>query len=157
MKARTMLLSAVSIGLLMAFSAQSARAEIQVGQGMAGISLGDSKGKVRAALGKPFRTVGETWFFGKPCLCTARFKKAKAASLDTLAKTERTSAGIGPGSSFEETLAAYPEAACYHPKVYGPTSQLCVLRSAFKGRNVKTVFAFFEKDLGVRDVEIRWR
>jgi hypothetical protein len=156
MKARTLLLSAVSIGLLVGSYAQPAQAQIEVGQGMAGVSLGDSKGKVRAALGKPFRAVGETWFFGKPCLCTARFKKAKAASLDTLSKTERTSAGIGPGSSFEETTAAYPEAVCYHPKVYGPTSEYCVLRSTFKSRNVKTVFAFFEKDLGVRDVEIRW-
>lgn len=156
-KARALLFSAVLIGLLMSSYAQAAQAQIEIGRGLGGVSLGDSKGKVRAALGKPLRTVGESWFFGKPCLCTASFRKAKVASLDTLSKTERTGEGIGPGSSFAQTTAAYPEVGCYHPKVYGPTSRLCVLKSSFKGREVKTIFAFFEKDLPMRDVEIRWR
>src|SRR6188472_1313049 len=103
----------------------------------------------------PSRPAGATWFFSKPCLCSTTFRSAKVASIDTFSKSERTSEGVGPGSTFEQTTSAYPEANCYHPKIYGPASQLCIVQSSYKGRAAKTIFAFFEKDLPMRDVEIR--
>lgn len=139
---------------LFTFTAK-AGAEIVVGQGAAGVNLGDSKQQVLSTLGKPFRSEPTFVIFPKPCLCTVSFKNHKAASIDVLSKSQRTDQGVGPGTSYEKTTAAYPEAHCYHPSIYGETSRLCVLRSEYKGRSVKTVFAFFEQDLGVRDVEIR--
>ena len=41
-------------------------------------------------------------------------------------------------------MAAYPEAKCFHPEVFGETSQKCVLQSA-NGR--RTIFNFSEEDL----------
>jgi hypothetical protein len=128
-----------------------------VGEGVAGVRLGDSKQRVLSTLGKPFRSEPTFLVFPKPCLCTVDFKDHGVTSIDVLSKSQRTDRGVGPGTSYEKTTAAYPEAHCYHPSIYGETSRLCVLRSEYKGRSVKTVFAFFEQDLGVRDVEVRWR
>jgi hypothetical protein len=143
-----------AILMVMAFTA-TADAAIVVGQGADGIDLGASKTSVLESHGKPFRTQGSTLFYGKPCLCVIVFGNTGARSIDILSKAQHTDKGIGVGSSYEATVAAYPEANCYHPPVYGETSRYCVIKSRFKGRLAKTVFAFFDKDLGVRDVEVR--
>lgn len=158
-RARAVLALGVLAGLVAlmptAASAQ-APAGIVVGQGVAGINLGQSKQEVRQTLGDPFRREPTFWAFDKPCLCTVNFRHNSVSAIDTSSKSLRTDRGIGVGTSFEKTTEAYPEAKCYHPGVYGDTSQFCVVRSTYKGQAVKTTFAFFEKDLGVRDIEIRF-
>jgi hypothetical protein len=151
---------AALLGLLVIALVQlpaQAQAKIVVGQGALGIHLGDSEGRVRSTLGQPFRTEPTFWAYTKPCLCTVNFKRGDVTAIDTLSKSQRTSKGIGPGSSYDKTVAAYPEANCYHPDVYGDNSRFCVVPSTYKGRTVETIFAFFEQDLPLRDVEIRWR
>lgn len=159
---RKLLVGLLALGLALTFGlarfCASAEAEIVVGQSIAGVQLGESESQVRATLGKPFRVEPEFSVFPKPCLCTVSFKRHRATAIDAFSKSQRTEKGITVGSSFEETTEAYPEARCHHPKVYGKTSQYCVLLSTdSKGRIVKTTFAFFEKALGVRDIEIRLR
>ena len=142
--------------LTLALFTTSAEARIVVGQGAAGVHLGDSKSRVINLLGKPLRSEPTFLVFEKPCLCSVNFKRAQVSAIDVFSKSQRTSKGIGVGTSYEETTAAYPEANCYHPAVYGKTSRYCVIKSQYKGRVVKTVFAFFEQDLGVRDIEVRF-
>lgn len=129
---------------------------IVVGEGAVGVHLGDSKRQVLGLLGKPVRVEPTFLVFPKPCLCLVEFKGNKTTSIDVFSKSQQTDRGVGVGTSYEKTVAAYPEARCYHPAVYGETSRYCVLKSKYKGRSVETVFAFFEQDLGVRDVEIRF-
>lgn len=131
-----------------------AEASIVLGQGAAGIHLGDSKSYVLKTLGEPFRTEPTFLVFEKPCLCSVDLKHGQVSAIDVVGKGQRTSKGVGVGTSYGKTVAAYPEARCYHPPVYGEDSRYCVLKSKYKGRAVKTVFAFFEKDLGVRDIEV---
>lgn len=133
-----------------------AKASIVIGEGAAGVHLGDSKSRVINLLGKPFRSEPTFLVFEKPCLCSVDFKHGQVSAIDVVGKGQRTSKGVGVGSSYEKTVAAYPAAICYHPPVYGETSRYCVLKAKYKGRSVKTVFAFFEKDLGVRDIEVRF-
>jgi hypothetical protein len=144
--------------LVLSLSASAAGATpkpgILVGQGAAGVSLGDSKQKVKQVLGEPFRTSGASSFYAKPCLCTLTFKGGTVQRIDTLSKSQRTDKGVGPGSSYGETLSAYPEAKCSHRDLYGDTSRFCTLLSEAHGQRVKTVFVFFEEDLPMRDVEI---
>lgn len=142
------------IGLLvLAVGAPAAHASIVLGKGAAGIELGDLKGKVTSILGQPFRKTPGSWVYAKPCLCTIEWQGRLVRSLDTLSKSQHTDKGIGPGSSLEATMTAYPEANCFHPQVFGKTSRKCVVASP---DGAKTAFVFFEEDLPVRDVEI-WR
>jgi hypothetical protein len=137
--------------------AQAAQAQIVVGQGVADIQLGDSQSHVRTELGEPLRSEPTFWTYGKPCLCVVSFKRDVVRAIDVLSKSQRTDKGIGPGVSYEKTIAAYPEANCYHPDVFGETSRYCVVESSYKGRAVKTIFSFFEQDLPMRSIEISWR
>jgi hypothetical protein len=136
-----------------------AGAAIVLGEGAAGIHLGDSESFVLKRFGKPYRSEpGFIVYLKKPCLCSLGLRHNRVDSIDVVGKQSQwTSKGVGVGTSYEKTVAAYPEAKCYHPPVYGETSRYCVLESKYKGRAVKTVFAFFEKDLGVRDIEIRFQ
>lgn len=135
---------------------EKAKAGIIVGQGAVGVSLGNSKQQVLNTLGKPFRTEPTFLAFPKPCLCTVDIKRSRVSAIDVFAKSQQTDRGVSVGTSYEKTTAAYPEAKCYHPAVYGETSRYCVIKSQYKGRSVKTTFAFFEKNLGVRDIEVRF-
>jgi hypothetical protein len=142
------------IGLLvLAVGAPAAQASIVLGKGAAGIQLGDSKDKVTSILGQPFRKASDSWVYAKPCLCTVEWQGRLVHSIDTLSKSQRTDKGIGVGSSLKATVVAYPEARCYHPKVFSATSRKCVISSP---NGAKTAFVFFEEDLPMRDVEI-WR
>jgi hypothetical protein len=144
------------VALMPTVACAQAPAGIVVGQGVAGINLGESKQQVRQALGTPFRQEPTYWVFNKPCLCDVSFRHNSVSAIDIFSKSLHTDRGIAAGTSFEKTTEAYPEAKCYHPGVYGETSQYCVVRSTYKGHAVKTTFAFFDKDLGVRDIEIRF-
>jgi hypothetical protein len=143
------------VALMPTAASAQAPAGIVVGQGAGGVSLGQSKQQVRQALGEPFRQEPTFWAFDKPCLCTVNFRHGSVSAIDTFSKSLHTDRGIAVGASFEKTTEAYPEAKCYHPGVYGDTSQFCVVRSTYKGQAVKTTFAFFEKDLPLRDIEIK--
>jgi hypothetical protein len=143
-------LTGLSIG---AVASPPAQAKIIVGKGAAGVQLGFTKAQVINVLGKPLRKEPGFWAYAKPCLCTLDWRHQRVRSIDTLSKTQRTNKGIGPGSSLKATTAAYPEAKCFHPEVFGETSRKCVVRSP---NGARTVFAFFEEDLPMRDVEI-WR
>lgn len=156
--------SATVIGLVLialaAFGlAARAQASIVIGQGAAGIRLGDSESFVLEKFGEPNRSEpGFIVYLKKPCLCSLDLGQHQVVGIDIVGKQHQwTSKGVGVGTSYEKTVAAYPEAKCYHPPVYGKTSRYCVLKSEYKGRAVKTIFAFFDKDLGVRDIEIRFQ
>jgi hypothetical protein len=131
-----------------------ASAEIVVGKGADGIDLGETKSAVISSHGKPFSTRGKSLVFGPPCLCTVTLGGSVVRSIDVLSKTQKTDKGIGAGSTYAATTAAYPEARCFHPNLFGDQSRQCVLRTVDDGRKVKTIFSFFEKTLPLRDVEI---
>lgn len=143
----------LALVVLLLAGAQSAQASIVIGKGAAGVQLGDSKAKVKQVLGEPFREEPTFWAFAKPCYCTIDWRGRFVRNIDTASKSQRTDKGIGVGSSLKATVAAYPEARCYHPQVFGATSRKCVITSP---NGAKTAFVFFEEDLPMRDVEI-WR
>jgi hypothetical protein len=144
-----------AIMIISAFAASVAQAKIVIGEGADGIALGASKASVLKSHGQPFRVLGRDLVYGHPCLCTVGVGSSGVRSIDVLSKTQRTDKGVGPGSTYEEVVAAYPEARCYHPSVYGPHSRMCSLLTTDSDRKVKTTFAFFEESLPCRDVEIR--
>ena len=143
--------------LVMSLITASAQGAVFVGQGVAKVRLGDSQGLVRQLLGEPFRETGGDWVYAKPCLCFVGFRHGQVHDVETLSKSQRTSKGIGPGASYDQTTAAYPEATCRHTAVYGPESMVCSLLSTYKGEKVITKFEFFEKSLGMRDLAISLR
>jgi hypothetical protein len=96
----------------MLFLAPAAEAMIQVDRGIAGARLGNSRAEVRAALGTPSKTASGTNPFGPWIRYTfgggirVFFQgKTSVTSVDTTGLGDRTSKGVGVGSS-EATVKA---------------------------------------------------
>lgn len=158
-------LARVAVAVALGFSACAlvapmAGAAIVPGQGVAGVKLGDSEGKVRGRLGKPFAVDhyhGVTVLrYGKPFLGTLSLKHHEVDGILTVSKNQKTDKGVGPGSSYAQTTSAYPEASCSEG-TWGPDSSTCVLKSEYKGRAVETDFVFYDVSLPMREVDLAFK
>jgi hypothetical protein len=131
--------------------ASAAQAKIIPGVGIAGVKLFDGYGPVRQSLGYPERTiaksgkyygVGTWWYRNKPLKGVVKFIDVNVHSIITRSKHQATSRGIGPGSSYAATFAAYPEAECRKKHVAMAT---CILIGTFQGEKVRTKFVFLNE------------
>jgi len=140
--------------------APAALAKIVIGQGIAGVKLGDSETQVEGVLGSPTLKQPSSyngsveWNYGKPPLLGAMsFVKGDLTGLWTSSKQQKTGKGIGPGSSLSSTERAYPAAKC-STGPFGPKSVICVIKSRPSGRTVETAFLFYTRSMGAREVDI---
>ena len=137
-----------------------AHASIVVGQGIAGVKLGDSEAQVTQILGPPSLqqppdSQGVTsWNYTKaPLLGVVSFTNGDATGMWTASKKQKTSKGVGPGSSLAQVRKAYPKAKC-STGPFGPKSLICTLKSKYHGHAVETTFPFFTRSMGAREVDI---
>jgi hypothetical protein len=141
-------------------AAPTALANIVVGEGIAGLTLGSSEAHIIKVLGQP--TVKERpdyqgkveWRYTKPPLFgTLVLSHRRLNAMSTSSKHQKTSKGIGAGSSLAQVRTAYPKAKC-STEPFGPGSlTVCVLKSEYDGRVVETTFPFFTS-MGAQEVSI---
>ncbi|MFZ1154493.1 MAG: hypothetical protein WAN93_06270 [Solirubrobacteraceae bacterium] len=149
---------ALSLGLLAI--APTALGTIVIGQGVAGVKLGQSQTQVEAAIGAPglkeapdFEGV-TSWAYPKGLEGTVSFdSKLQVSGMWTASKRQKTSKGVGPGSSLAQVRRAYPKASC-STGPFGPKSLSCKLKSKDNDHVVETSFLFFTRTMGAREVDI---
>jgi hypothetical protein len=144
-------------GVMVLAMAASAQAKIVVGQSIDGVKLGESEAQVMTTLGAPTYKTPEgaetSWGYPKTLEGRVGFKAGQVVGLWTLSKHQKTSKGVGPGSSLAQVKRAYPKAKC-SAGPFGPKSLICVLKSKYQGRAVETSLPFFTRSAGVREVDI---
>jgi hypothetical protein len=97
--------------------APSAQANIVVGKSIAGVKLGDSVATVKRKLGRPQDVLGANKVFEyKRKKLHVEFNKGVVTSLTTFNTHERTSKGVGPGSTLAAVAKAYGADACGVPQ-----------------------------------------
>ncbi len=125
-----------------------AEAKIVPGVGIAGVKLFDGYGPVRSSIGYPDNLNAKggkhygtaTWTYRKkPLEGFVKFIDINVHSIITRSKTQKTSKGIGPGSSYNATVRAYPDADYNY---LGPDKANAVLTDTYKGEEVRTTFTF---------------
>jgi hypothetical protein len=155
-------LSAVLTFALLLVCAPLASAAIVVGQGMAGVKLDQTEAEVQAVLGTPIYKApyetpeGKVTSWGYPNTLMGRVgfdASGHVTGLWTSSRKEKTSKGISPGASLTKLRQAYPKAKC-QTGPFGPKSVVCVLKSKFEGKTVETIFPFFTRTMGLREVDI---
>lgn len=141
-------------------AAPAALAKIVVGQSIAGVKLGNTEAQVTQVLGSPSLmqppdSQGVTaWNYVKPPLLgVVSFTNGGVSGMWTGSKHQKTSKGVGPGSSLAQVRKAYPKAKC-STGPFGPKSLICTLKSKYGGRTVETTFPFFTRAMGAREVDI---
>jgi hypothetical protein len=140
-------------------AASTAEATIVVGRGMDGVTLGESEAQVMTTLGVPtYKTPGQagesSWGYPKTLEGRIGFdQQLQVNGMWTISKHQKTSKGVGPGSSLANTRKAYPAAKC-STGPFGPKSLICVMKSHDQGRAVETVFLFFTRGAPMREVDI---
>ena len=148
--------------VVIAFFATAAAAKIFVGQGMAGVKLGDTPTRTRSVLGKPTqvlnRVKGEAEFYyydnGKiasAAYTMIQFINNRAVAVTTTSPKQKTDKGVGPGSSLSKVKRTYPAAAC---KTFPFGAVQCDLHTRRHGRKVTTGFMFLSPKQGLHEVEI---
>jgi len=139
--------------------APDTQAKIVVGQGIAGVRLGESEAQVQKALGTPAYKTQEgkdsSWGYPKaPLEGRIGFDQyGRVNGMWTGSRHQKTSKGIGPGSSLAQLHKVYPTAKC-STGPFGPKSVICALKSKYHGRTVETSFPFFYRNAGMREVDI---
>ena len=140
-------------------AASTAEATIVVGRGMDGVTLGESEAQVMTTLGAPtYKTPGQagesSWGYPKTLEGRIGFdRQLQVSGMWTISKRQKTSKGVGPGSSLANTRKAYPAAKC-SAGPFGPKSLICVMKSHYQGRAVETAFLFFTRGAPMREVDI---
>lgn len=135
---------ALMIALAAPAFGSSANRVIVVGQGIGGVTIGETEAHVKRILGRPTAIRQTIWQYGsQPITIRLSFgaKKGPWKGLDFIQTTSsayKTSNGISVASSLAELKKAYPKAHC---KVFLP-EQSCVLTSVFHGRGIETVFSW---------------
>jgi hypothetical protein len=95
---------------------------------------------------------GSVWDYNAP-LTEINFKDGMVKDITDYSKSQRTNKGIGPGSSYGATKAAYPKAKCGEG-TFGPQARTCTLYRNFGGYKVQTDFVFYKRSLLMREVDI---
>jgi hypothetical protein len=125
-----------------------ATATIIPGHGIAGLKLGNSTARVTALLGKPVQLQknggGEqNWLYGKGPVdwvtIQAQGAKKTVEGLETSDPKQRTSKGVGPGSSLAALRKAYPHLTCKKGSL-GTTFLSCWILTSVKRRKIPTNF-----------------
>jgi len=142
---------AASLGVLIAAPIPLASAQIVVGQGIAGVRIGDSMSQVTKVLGapstSPYTSHGE-WLYSAPLSGIVGFRAGTeghervtsgVASVQTSSRAQRTAAGIGPGSAYSQVHRAYPHYRCNR---LGTGFRACWATTRYRSANVTTAFYF---------------
>lgn len=161
---------AVGLAIAMGVLCATASATIVVGQSIAGVKLGDTMAQVLKAVGKPswkehFTTgpsKGQTnWSYEHGFDGIIGFNRAgRVNGMWTASPNQSTSTGIHPGNDAKNMHGAvlarvkktYPTATC-DVGALGPQSEVCNVRSTYRGRAVITAFVFRYKQNGLSEVD----
>jgi hypothetical protein len=116
----------------------TAAARIVIGRGMFGASLGQTMHQVRTKLGTPDlvtqSAAGPDWLYVRPDLQLSFHGKAKRLTdLSTESPSQRTSRGVGVGSSQKDVMRLVPGVHC-------SVLQGCVVISRRRGKVYETDF-----------------
>jgi hypothetical protein len=122
---------------------------IVVGQGVSGVRLGDSPKRVTAILGKPASTQPPYWTYPQVGE-RITFENNEVTDVWTESIAERTSNGVGPGTSRQHLRSAYPKSQCKTARY--TSAQACSLLSTIHGRSRETDFLILGTT--VRAVEV---
>jgi hypothetical protein len=129
-------------------------AGIVIGQGIAGIRLGESYHQTTRRLGKPASVVPPDLFYGAPLDGHVGFGfKQRVNDIETSSTAQRTSRHVGPGASAQSVLRAYPRLKCYRNTPNW--SMICLVISRYNHRPVETDFLFRAQALREVDIFIR--
>ncbi|MGN6189713.1 MAG: hypothetical protein ACTHOE_12525 [Conexibacter sp.] len=151
MSLRTLCVAA-AVGLTATVGAVPAQARIVIGQGIAGVRIGDGQRHVRRVLGRPDRVIPPAWAYGAPLHGRVGFDhRRRVNDIWTTSRRQRTRAGVGPGSSVAAVRRAYRHARCFRGR-HGDAIVLCALRSHRRGRTVETDFLFRRRQVKTVDV-----
>ena len=108
--------TALAIAAAVAF-APAAEARIVVGKSIGGVNLGDRVAAVKRKLGRPSSVMGANKILNyKARQLVIEFNKGVATSITTYNTHERTSKGVGPGSTIAAVKKAYGAGACLLPQ-----------------------------------------
>jgi hypothetical protein len=131
-----------------------ASAGIVIGQGIAGIRLGESYHQTTQRLGKPRSVAPPDLFYGAPLYGHVGFDfKQRVNDISTSSSAQRTSRHVGPGAPARDVLRAYPRLKCYRHTANW--SVLCLMTSTYHHRPVETDFLF--KGKALREIDIFMR
>jgi hypothetical protein len=123
---------------------------IVVGEGMAGVALGERRQQLAAVLGRPTAIVPPYWDYARGLDGRAALEQNRVTDLWTRSPTQKTASGVGPGVSMRRLRRAYRAIRCN--KAGHGSDAICVLRSHHRGMVVETDF-MVERGR-VRQVEI---
>jgi hypothetical protein len=148
----------MAIGVLLP---SAASAKIVVGQSIDGVKLGMTEAEVEAVTGPPgFKEPPDfeghiAWKYPAGLEGAVGFdKEGRVEGLWTSSKSQKTSKGIGPFSSYAKFRRAYPKLKC-GPGPWVPKKSLdCEIKGTFQGKPVVTSILFYTKALGVREVDL---
>ena len=141
--------------------APSALASIVIGQSIAGVKLGDSEAQVTAVLGSPAskENAGPAYpgvvniYYPTSVGLHFSMTNGRVSGVLAFSKKQKTSKGIGMGSSRAQLKRAYPKAKCAEGP-YGPRSLYCAVLAHFHGRRSFTSFLFGTATGGVVEMEL---
>ncbi len=148
--------AAATASLLVAAPIPLASAKIAVGQGIAGVRIGDSMSRVRQLLGAPaasqYTSHGE-WMYSssRPLGGFVGFRAGAEGHeritsgvtyVQTSSHTQRTRAGVGPGSSYNGFRRAYPGYHCDRLNGPGTGVRACWEKTRYDGQEITTAFYF---------------
>jgi hypothetical protein len=145
---------------LFVLATASAAAAINPGHGVTGLKLGDTTARVRAVLGKPATIQhnhgGEqNWLYGKGPVdwVTIISKRGHATveGIETSDPKQKTSRGVGVGSSLGALRKAYPNVTCKKGWLGVPFTSCWILTSGAHQR-IPTNFVLFKRKVGTVDV-----
>jgi hypothetical protein len=155
------------LGLLSAAimaAASAAEAKIVVGQGIAGVKIGQTPTQVEGMLGSPtFKQPPSqaltAWDYHRsPLDLQVDFTHGHVSGMWTAAKQQRTSKGISIGSSPAQVRRAYPKAKCTPGAGPAPgpgeESLACVVKSRYHGQTVETAFEWRNKNSAMEEIDI---
>lgn len=115
---------------------------VLVGKGVAGVQLGDPKGRVQALLGSPSRITAPYWNYAAGL--GGRVELDYWGRVEDVATTSRlawTTKHVGPGSSVTQFKRAYPRSRC--SSIHrGAWRRICTIRSRLAGATIETDFLF---------------
>jgi hypothetical protein len=135
-----------------------ASARVVMGQGIAGVQLGMTTEQVARVLGaQRGQRCGRgcvNWKYPTlPLYGVVGFKDGQVSGMWTASPRQKTSKGIGVGSSEAAIKRAYPSARC-ETGPYGPESRICTVFGRYRGRRVLTHFPIYASASGVREVGV---